>query len=124
MGTSDRADDVKKQEKGTGRKKEKLTTDKVKVAENKKKTNTKKARQRAQKAEGRKNQQQEKKPVNWMSTARPSTERTVSGRTQVRIRRGRWWMRPAICWKALKTGRNRWRSPGKTRLILRPLRAV
>lgn len=66
MGTSDRADDVKKQEKGTGRKKEKLTTDKVKVAENKKKTNTKKARQRAQKAEGRKNQQQEKKPVNWM----------------------------------------------------------
>ena len=67
MGTTDRADDVKKQEKGTGKKKEKHTTDKVKAAENKKKTKTKRARQRAQeKADGRKNrQQQEKKPVNW-----------------------------------------------------------
>ncbi|MDE7246445.1 MAG: hypothetical protein K2N43_01010, partial [Lachnospiraceae bacterium] len=62
MGTTDRADDVKNQEKDTVKKKKKRTVDKAKVAENKKKAKAKKARQKAQQTQAKKEQRvQEKK---------------------------------------------------------------
>lgn len=69
MGTTDRTDDMKNQEKDTAKKKKKRAIDKMKAAENKKKARAKKAKQKTQQAQekkaGKKRQSREQSPVNW-----------------------------------------------------------
>ncbi len=69
MGTTDRTDDMKNQEKDTAKKKKKRAIDKMKAAENKKKARAKKAKQKTRQAQekkaGKKRQSREQSPVNW-----------------------------------------------------------